>query len=874
MKRRDFLKGSVISGSALVLSSSSVEGRNTHFSFSAGETKSATTMAPALDLSPARWLWYPSERCLANSFVLFRRELQLPEKPVRARGWISADSRYRLEVNGERVQWGPAPFDPRWMEADPLDLTALLQAGSNVVGAIVLFYGLGDGTSPLGKPGFIFKLDLEYSSGRKETIGSDSTWKAHLAQAWKPGHYKRWYLRSLQEEFDSRLYPAGWSGQGYSPDPGWLPAMMLDCPAYLPPLCSNYPDYLYDSAGEKDQCRLRRRSIPALNEFWVPVKKLTESMWLTWSRPPEEYFDVRTPECFQVDRKSSVREIRPGEWELFFDGNKTAALTFELEEQIVGWPAFEIEAAEGTTIELLVQEAHQVGGPALLNSHFDSWTRFICRLGVNRFETFDFESCRWIQLHIHKTQGAVRIRKVGLRRRQFPWPQTPRIRCSEPTLQKLFDASVNTLHNSAQETIVDGMARERQQYSGDCGHQLHALYFGFGETRLPARYLSTYSQGITLDGYFLDSWPAYDRLARLMERQLQLTSWGPILDHGIGFNFDCCYHYLYTGDLRAIEEPFPRLLRFADYLQSILTAEGLLPVENLGIPSVWIDHQAYQRQRHKQCAFNLYAAAMLQRALAPICRAFGDSARANAALALGERILSSSIKAFWSPRHQIFINNLPWLAEEQSIRMCDRSLATAILFDQCPGEKSANALKTLVECPPEMGFSYPANAGWRLWALAAGGRADVIVQDLRERWATLDSIRLNNTLQEDWKVKADSSSQWSHCPVAPLFVTYMSLAGIRPLDPGFSRCEIRPQLADLPDLDLMAHTVKGPIEFHAKKDGRQHQLSISLPTGCAAELVVPQSSNIALPALQTAAPFSCRRYRMAAGSHVEFLLGR
>lgn len=129
MKRRDFLKGSVISGSALVLSSSSVEGRNTHFSFSAGETKSATTMAPALDLSPARWLWYPSERCLANSFVLFRRELQLPEKPVRARGWISADSRYRLEVNGERVQWGPAPFDPRWMEADPLDLTALLQAG-------------------------------------------------------------------------------------------------------------------------------------------------------------------------------------------------------------------------------------------------------------------------------------------------------------------------------------------------------------------------------------------------------------------------------------------------------------------------------------------------------------------------------------------------------------------------------------------------------------------------------------------------------------------------------------------------------------------------------------------------------------------------
>ena len=32
------------------------------------------------------------------------------------------------------------------------------------------------------------------------------------------------------------------------------------------------------------------------------------------------------------------------------------------------------------------------------------------------------------------------------------------------------------------------------------------------------------------------------------ERQLQLTPGGR-LDHGIGFNFDCWHHFLYTGDL-------------------------------------------------------------------------------------------------------------------------------------------------------------------------------------------------------------------------------------------------------------------------------------------------------------------------------------
>lgn len=89
----------------------------------------------------------------ANTFVLFRRVLQLAGKPQSARGWIFGESRYLLEVNGRRIQWGPAPFDPRWPEIDPLDLTDVLAAGDNAIGATVLFYGHGDGTWPLGRPG-------------------------------------------------------------------------------------------------------------------------------------------------------------------------------------------------------------------------------------------------------------------------------------------------------------------------------------------------------------------------------------------------------------------------------------------------------------------------------------------------------------------------------------------------------------------------------------------------------------------------------------------------------------------------------------------------------------------------------------------------
>ena len=499
-------------------------------------------------------------------------------------------------------------------------------------------------------------------------------------------------------------------------------------------------------------------------------------------------------------------------------------------EHLVGFPRFTIDAPAGTIVELIVRESHDpVTGPAWLENYLHHWTRFICREGLNEFETFDYESFQWLQLHIRNAARPVTIRDVGARRRVYAWPNPAEIRCGEPALQRLFAASVNTLYNCAQETNQDGGGRERQQYSGDCGHQQHAIRYAFGEVRHGARYLQTFSQGMTLDGYFLDCWPAFDRLARLTQRQIGTTVWGPILDHGVGLNFDCWNHYLESGDLAALREPYPRLKRFAEYLRALRRADGLLPVEDLGVPTVWIDHWSYAKQGHKQCAFNLYAAAMFQHALASIAAAFGDDPQPYRQL--GAEIQQAAVARFWDKQRRLFIVG--------NDRTCDRSLATSILFDQCPGNDTAAALQTLVECPSTMGLSYPANAVWRYWALAKCGRADVIVRDFRERWATMESVIHNNALQEIWDATRDSGAQFSHCPLAPLVMLYQCVAGIRPTAPGFASCEIRPQLADLGDLHLVAHTPRGPITFAAKREDGKHAVKVRVPEKCEATLVLP-----------------------------------
>lgn len=821
----------------------------------------------SLDLAPARWIWYPSGRVLQNTFILFRKEFTLDRQPEKALGWILADSRYQLFVNGKRVQWGPAPHDPRWPEADPVDIASYLHEGKNVIACQVLFYGFGEGTWPMGKPGFLFNADID---GQK--IVSDSSWQSYLAKSWAPGQYKRSFLRTLQECFDANLFPYGWDTPGFVASADWLPAIESTASAADPSICAGFAEYQWEIFGNPAISEIRKRTIPMMREEEVSVDKLVESAWITWKRPAEEYFDVLAPNAYDAEWATIAQQTTPGTWVVAPRQGKAAVLTFDFKEQAVGWPQFTIDAPKGTIVELLVHEAHQPGGPVLINSHYNSWSRFVCKEGVNRFETFDFESLRWLQLHIRNNSGPVTISQVGMRRRQYDFPVAPKIQLSDAKLQRLMDAAVNTLYNSAQETVVDGMARERQQYSGDGSHQLHALYHAFGESRLPERFIHTFSQGMTLDGYFLDCWPAFDRLARIAERQMQLTDWGPILDHGVGFCFENYHYYRYTGDTKGLQESYPRLLRFFEYLKGLREDKSLLPVENLGVPSVWIDHQAYRQQRHKQCAFNLYVSAMCTQALAPLCEVFGDKEQAAEVARFGSELLKATTATFWSTEHRTFVDNLPYLQEEGGIRCSDRVLSMAILFDLCPNGDNTECIRLLSERPQEVGFSYPCNAVWPTWALAKAGRMDVILKDMREKWATMQSVIHNNTIQEFYQAEPDSWSQWSHCAVAPLITLYQGIAGIQPLEPGYKRTSIRPQPGDLKNVELEYQTPAGAIYFKAHGTSGKRELTLRIPAGITAVLTLDAREKVSLKPCGTNEAQGTKQYEIGGGKTVHLKL--
>lgn len=126
-------------------------------------------MAPDWTQS-AQWIWAPGyheEDNQPGRYYLFRKTFQWPgtadirELPVH----VSADSRYRLFINGQRVSFGPCKsYMERW-HFETVDILPYLVKGENVLSARVLRYSsTAAGSSSILStelPGFLIHCEIE-----------------------------------------------------------------------------------------------------------------------------------------------------------------------------------------------------------------------------------------------------------------------------------------------------------------------------------------------------------------------------------------------------------------------------------------------------------------------------------------------------------------------------------------------------------------------------------------------------------------------------------------------------------------------------------------------------------------------------------------
>ncbi len=129
--------------------------------------------APALK---AKWIWLQGADVHAyNQAVVAERKFSLA-KPQQATLRITADSFYRLYVNGHWVNDGPGRSWPEHFQYDVMDVTPYLADGSNEIAILARYYGVGDFHHVPRQAGLLAQLDVQLANGKRTTLMTDGSW--------------------------------------------------------------------------------------------------------------------------------------------------------------------------------------------------------------------------------------------------------------------------------------------------------------------------------------------------------------------------------------------------------------------------------------------------------------------------------------------------------------------------------------------------------------------------------------------------------------------------------------------------------------------------------------------------------------------------
>jgi hypothetical protein len=245
----------------------------------------------------ARWITTQGVKNEANTWMCFRKGVNILKVPDKLIASIAVDSKYWLWVNGKKVVFegglkrGPSPEDTYY---DEVNLTPYLKKGHNTIAVLVWYFGKeGFSHKSSGMAGLVFDC---HSDGL--LLNSNETWKATVHPSFLPFEGVQPNVRLPESSlcFDARKDIGDWMSEKFD-DFSWKSAEVLGTPPCKPwnrlvlrpvPQWKNYGLKEYENKSE----------IPAFSNGEPIVCKLPANLqvtpWLQVEAADGQVIDIRT----------------------------------------------------------------------------------------------------------------------------------------------------------------------------------------------------------------------------------------------------------------------------------------------------------------------------------------------------------------------------------------------------------------------------------------------------------------------------------------------------------------------------------------------------------------------------------------------------
>ncbi len=425
-----------------------------------------------------------------NTFVLMRHRFTISERLKGAILNITADSRYKVFINGIYIGRGINRCESNYWYYDQYTVLKALKEGENVIAVRARWFGWdtayytapeypGGSKQKAAKGGVLFDLQLEYENGKEEVIGSGE--KTRVIQ--DPSEKQDMPLRNgclgFIEELDTSKLPKMWNEVGFD-DSTWEEAFLLDYPITTLLRDENNPrdeKFYYPkkilNIGECDDC------IQDLDE--EDLAEMDFNIFHKIEYPPSEItsFEIKNGEG--IKREGEIMEIVPKEG----SENKVFAMFVQFEKEMVGYPQLIVEGGEGTIIDIIPSEKkYDNFNPGIDCFSNKRGVRFILRGDKQFLEAWTWEGYLYMLVKIRNISEPLKIYKLGTNFTHMRVVKKGKFVCDNEQLNDLWEVCAHTLLCCAIDGYLDCPSREQRSYLGDAYPEALIANACFGEPRL------------------------------------------------------------------------------------------------------------------------------------------------------------------------------------------------------------------------------------------------------------------------------------------------------------------------------------------------------------------------------------------------------
>lgn len=775
------------------------------------------------------WIWNDSEKEDVFQFCYFRKKF-LSQKKAIASIYCCADSKYRLWVNGKYIGSGPA----RGKAANPYYDThkVQLQQGENVIAFLVQHYFKETNLYESVEPGLICEIE---SDGRT-IAATDRTWKTKLAHAYSPisGIF-------FPECFDAQLEEPDWYMADFD-DSGWKNAIEKHQTKLAP--------------GE----RLIPRPIPLLKEKPIAPEKILR-VYLCQIENIDDFLDKeKIAETLWhakiIDRPVVISpDIKvPCKWKKFslqLEPKTAICVVLDFGFETLAYVEFCIKGTAGTIVDFSQSECLWDNRVATLwqSPSCKQAQRILLRDGTTSYRTNQPRGFRYMVVRFFNPQDKpteITVESIKGYEAIYPVEKNGFFKCSDRLLEEIYKISARTVNLCMEDAYTDCPWRERSQWIGDMHIEALVNYYCFGAYDLSKKAILEITSSNTEEGWVPGVCPgAYKKNLPTWAMRIPVIVWE---------------YYLFTGDFETLKKAYPGVKKQMQWLLTHTAEDGFYDLKE-----GWnfVDWTCLDELRADGAVQGWFLESLIY--AEKIAKTLKDFEEAKNYAKKAKVLKNSIAKFYWSRKNRAFKKykngspKKPSDASDEILSQHENFLFYLLEIGTKEQRESAlNAIAGIIG-------NYLPNTGdfqsgflhgrygnyigediikintpfWSFYALVALLKAkkyEIAINYIRHCWGLMLEFGATSCW-EMWDRHTSLCHGWS---AGPAIILPAYILGVKPLEPGFKKFLIEPELFDLEKAQGSVPTFGGQISisWELKKD--LFKISVQVPENLSGVLIPPE----------------------------------